>query len=142
MGPWDADCIGAGSARVSPYVSPLSVLHSLPLSSVSSSRPGERKPACLSAERGYTVLWSRSPVRIRRTTPYSYPSDEETYVFLIREGNRLRVETDTHHVGLYDLEEIVDAIRQEGFEPQVTRLELSDLPPDEDYPLVTAVRRG
>ena len=73
------------------------------------------------------------------------PSDtwfEQTYVFLIRQaGQPLHVETDTHRCGLYDLDEILKLLREVGFEPQVERWELADLPPGDEYPLITAVKR-
>jgi SAM-dependent methyltransferase len=73
------------------------------------------------------------------------PSDtsfETTYMFLIRqEGQPLRVETDTHICGLYDLDEVLDALRNEGFEPRAEPWELSDLEPDEDLTLITALKR-
>lgn len=73
------------------------------------------------------------------------PSDtwfEETFIFLIREpGQPLRVETDTHLAGLYHLEEMLDLLRAEGFDPQAAPWELSSLPPGEDYPLITAIKQ-
>jgi trans-aconitate methyltransferase len=66
---------------------------------------------------------------------------ESTFVFLIREGGRVTVETDTHRVGLYDLDDMLAAIREAGFEPEVSKWELPDLE-DEERPLVTAVKRG
>ncbi|MHB8756969.1 MAG: class I SAM-dependent methyltransferase [Bacillota bacterium] len=72
------------------------------------------------------------------------PSDtwfEKTFVFLIRNRGRLTIEADTHLNGLYKLDDMLGAMREAGFEPEVSRWELSDLPLEEDYPLVTAVRR-
>jgi trans-aconitate methyltransferase len=67
---------------------------------------------------------------------------EQTYVILIRRsGQPLHVVTDTHRCGLYDLDEILKLLREVGFEPQVERWELADLPPGDEYPLITAVKR-
>lgn len=68
---------------------------------------------------------------------------ETTFVFLIREaGKPLVVETDTHVVGVYDLEEVLAALREVGFEP---RAEPWELPPDfhdgADLTLITAIKR-
>ena len=67
---------------------------------------------------------------------------ESTFVFWIRDGHSVTVETDTHRVGLYDLDDMLVAMREAGFEPEVSRWELAGLDPDEDRPLVTAVKRG
>jgi SAM-dependent methyltransferase len=73
------------------------------------------------------------------------PSDtsfETTYVFLIRQaGQPLQVEADTHVCGLYDLDEVLAALREVGFEPRTERWELSDLEPGEDLVLITAIKR-
>lgn len=66
---------------------------------------------------------------------------ERTYVFLIRESGSLTVETDTHRLGLFELEELLDALHAEGFEPEVRRLERSGSTPESDYPLLAAVKR-
>jgi SAM-dependent methyltransferase len=68
-------------------------------------------------------------------------SFEETYVFLIRQGGRLTVETDTHLTALYHLDEVVAALRDAGFDPEVEHWELSDWPPGTYYPIVTARKR-
>ncbi|HVK67506.1 MAG TPA: class I SAM-dependent methyltransferase [Polyangium sp.] len=67
---------------------------------------------------------------------------ESTFIFYIREGNRVTLETDTHRVGLYHLDDMLAAMRDAGFEPEVSRWELADLDPDEDRPLVTAIKHG
>ena len=70
-------------------------------------------------------------------------SSETTFVFLIREaGKPLQVETDTHVVGLYELDEVLGALREVGFDPVAERWEtVSDLEPDEDdYTLITAIK--
>lgn len=68
---------------------------------------------------------------------------EQTYVFLIRQtGQPLHTETDTHRCGLYDLDEMLELLREVGFEPQAERWELADLPPGDEYPLITAVKRA
>jgi SAM-dependent methyltransferase len=68
---------------------------------------------------------------------------ETTYLFLIREaGQPLRVEHVTEIGGIYHLEELLGALRVVGFEPEVTRYDLPEFPPDEEYPLITAVYRG
>ena len=58
---------------------------------------------------------------------------ETTFVFLIREiGQPLQVETDTHRVGLYHLDEVLAALRDAGFEPRAEPWELSvDVQPGE-----------
>ena len=68
-------------------------------------------------------------------------SFEKTFVFVIREGDRLIVEADTHLIGLFELSEMLDAMREAGFNSEASRWELSDLPHDGDYPLITAVRQ-
>ena len=73
-----------------------------------------------------------------------HPDDdwfEETFVFLIREAGGQRVEVDTHRVGLFNLTDVVAALETAGFTPSVSRWELSDLPEDRDYPLITALKR-
>jgi hypothetical protein len=65
---------------------------------------------------------------------------EKAFIFAIREGHVLSVEWDVHHMGLYDLSEMIAAMERAGFRPRVSRWELSDLPPDVEYPLVTAVK--
>ena len=71
-------------------------------------------------------------------------SFETTFVFLIRQaGQPLQVEADTHVCGLYDLEEVLAALREVGFEPRAEPWELpSDpQPPGEGYTLITAIKR-
>lgn len=70
-------------------------------------------------------------------------SCETTFVFLIRRaGAPVQVETDTHVVGLYHLEEVLAALREVGFEPWAEPWELTvDVPPDEEYTLITAVKQ-
>lgn len=65
---------------------------------------------------------------------------EKTFIFAIREGKELRVEWDVHYNGLYDLEDMLDVMRKAGFRAEVSRWQLSDLPADKEFPLVTAVR--
>lgn len=65
---------------------------------------------------------------------------EKSFVFLIRDGSLLTVERDTHRFGLFHLDDMLAAMRQAGFAPEVSRWELSDLDPEAEYPLVTAVR--
>jgi len=67
-------------------------------------------------------------------------SFETVYVFLVREGDELRVELDRHIVGAFDLEEFLDAIRSAGLSPTVERWELSDWGDVPELPLITAVR--
>lgn len=73
------------------------------------------------------------------------PSDtsfETTYVFLVRQaGQPLHIETDTHVCGLYHLDEVLAALREVGFDPRAERWELSDLEPDEELTLITAIKR-
>jgi len=72
------------------------------------------------------------------------PSDhsfETVYVFLVREGDELRVELDRHVEGAFELEEFLDAIRSAGFAPSVERWELSEWGEGPELPLITAVRR-
>ena len=69
-------------------------------------------------------------------------SFEETFVFLIREGGKLTVESDTHLIALYHLDEVVATLRDAGFEPEVEHWELSDWPPGTYYPIVTARKLG
>ena len=74
------------------------------------------------------------------------PSDtwfETTFVFFIRRmGQPLRVETDTHRVGLYYLDEVLAALWDAGFEPRVEPWELTvDVQPGEEYTLITAIKR-
>lgn len=57
-------------------------------------------------------------------------------------GDRLSVEVDTHVMGLFHLDEMLAVMKEAGFEPEVSRWELSDLLLQQDYPLVTAVKRS
>lgn len=71
------------------------------------------------------------------------PSDtwyEATFMFLIRDADGTRVVTDVHRNGLFELDDMLAAMREAGFEPEVSRWELSDIPPDVNRPLVTAVK--
>ena len=71
------------------------------------------------------------------------PSDtwfESTFVFLIRDASGLHVELDTHRNGLYELDAMLDMLREAGFDPEASRWELSDYA-DVDRPLITAVKR-
>lgn len=67
---------------------------------------------------------------------------EQTYVFLIRDASQpLRVETDTHRCGLYELDEMLQMLREVGFEPRAEPWELTDdVSPGEEYQLITAVK--
>ena len=72
------------------------------------------------------------------------PSDtwyEATFMFLIRDADGTRIVTDVHRNGLFELDDMLAAMREAGFEPEVSRWELSDIPPDVNQPLVTAVKR-
>jgi len=64
---------------------------------------------------------------------------ETTFVFLIRRRGELEIVHDTHRMGLWEMGELMPMLRDAGFEPVVEPWELSDLEPDLDYPLVTAV---
>jgi ubiquinone/menaquinone biosynthesis C-methylase UbiE len=65
---------------------------------------------------------------------------ENVYVFLVREGDELRVELDRHVVGAFELEEFLGAMRAAGFAPNAERWELSEWGDGPELPLVTAVR--
>ena len=65
---------------------------------------------------------------------------ENVYVFLIREGDELRVELDRHVVGAFQLEEFLGAMRSAGFAPNAERWELSEWGDGPELPLITAVR--
>jgi SAM-dependent methyltransferase len=65
---------------------------------------------------------------------------ESVYVFLVRDGDGLRVELDRHVVGAFELEEFLEAIRAAGFAPVVERWELSEWGDGPELPLITAVR--
>ncbi|HEV3089272.1 MAG TPA: class I SAM-dependent methyltransferase, partial [Candidatus Elarobacter sp.] len=67
---------------------------------------------------------------------------EATFVFLIRDAEGTRIVTDVHRNGLFELDDMLAALREAGFDPEVSRWELSELPPDVDRPLVTAVKRA
>jgi SAM-dependent methyltransferase len=69
-------------------------------------------------------------------------SFENVYVFLIREGDELRVEVDRHVVGAFELDEFLEAMRAAGFSPTVERWELSEWGDAPELPLITAVRAG
>ncbi len=72
------------------------------------------------------------------------PSDstfELTFVYLIRRGGSLEIETDTHVLGVFELEDILDAIRSSGFESVAAEsVPLSTLPSDWPWVVVTALR--
>ena len=63
---------------------------------------------------------------------------EITFVFLIRRAGVLEVVHDTHRMGVWELDDLLALIHEAGFETLVEPWELSDLQPDEEYPLVTA----
>lgn len=67
-------------------------------------------------------------------------SFENVYVFLIREGDQLRVELDRHVNGAFTLEEFLDAVRAAGFSAVAERWELSEWGDGPELPLITAVR--
>jgi len=72
------------------------------------------------------------------------PSDhrfENTFVFLIREADDLRVEVDRHVNGVFELEEFTGAMQAAGFETRVEDWELSDWTAGQEMPLITAIRR-
>lgn len=65
------------------------------------------------------------------------PSDntfESVYVFLIMEGNELRVEVDRHTVGAFELEDFLGAIRRAGFSAAAERWELSEWGDEPELP--------
>ena len=68
---------------------------------------------------------------------------EATFIFLIRRpGQPLQVEVDIHRCGLFHMEEYVATLRAAGFDPRASLEELrADLPPDDEYPLITAIKR-
>jgi SAM-dependent methyltransferase len=67
-------------------------------------------------------------------------SFENVYVFLVREGNALRVELDRHINGVFELEEFLEAIRAAGFTATAERWELSEWGDGPELPLIVAVR--
>ncbi len=68
---------------------------------------------------------------------------ESTFVFLVHEGEDLRVEVDRHVNGVFTIDEFVAAIEAAGFDATVDDWELSDWEPGvEPLPLITAVLRG
>ena len=71
------------------------------------------------------------------------PADHEfetVYVFLVREGDQLRVELDRHANGAFTLDEFLGAMRAAGFAPVAERWELSEWGDGPEMPLITAVR--
>lgn len=64
---------------------------------------------------------------------------ETTFVYLIRESGRLRVETDTHLVGIYPLSSFVSAAADAGLTPEVVPRGPRAGAEYQDYPLVVAV---
>ncbi len=69
-------------------------------------------------------------------------SFEAVFVLVIREGKDVRIETDRHVLGLFELYEFLDAMRSAGFDPVAEPWELSDWEPGQEMPLITAVLRG
>lgn len=68
---------------------------------------------------------------------------ETVFLFLIREGDTVRVEIDRHQQGVFELSEFLAAIAAAGFEARAEPWELSDWDPEiEPMPLITAVLRG
>lgn len=65
---------------------------------------------------------------------------ENVYVFLIREGDDLRVEVDRHRVGAFELHDFLGAIRKAGLAPSVERWELPTWGDEPELPLITAVK--
>lgn len=66
---------------------------------------------------------------------------ETVFLFLIREGEALRVEVDRHVNGVFTLAEFTGAMRAAGFDPHVEPWELTDWTPGLEMPLITAVKR-
>ena len=64
---------------------------------------------------------------------------ETNFIFLIREAGELRIEMDTHRVGLFHLDEILKLMHQASFRPMVSEWELSDMP-DDELLLITAAK--
>jgi hypothetical protein len=82
-------------------------------------------------------------VAIIQTSHDEDPADhrtETTFVFVIREGDRMRIEVDRHVSGVFTLDEFLDAMRAAGFDPRAEPWELSDWGDTPPMPLVTAVR--
>jgi SAM-dependent methyltransferase len=82
-------------------------------------------------------------VAIVHTAHDEDPADhriETTFVFVIREGDRMRIEVDRHVNGVFTLDEFLDAMRVAGFDPRAEPWELSDWGDTPPMPLVTAVR--
>ena len=65
---------------------------------------------------------------------------ENVYVFLVREGDDVRVELDRHVVGAFALEEFLEAIRAAGFSAAAERWELTEWGDGPELPLIVAVR--
>jgi SAM-dependent methyltransferase len=96
-------------------------------------------PSVETRSAGSTVL------HVMETHHDADPSDhavETVYVFLVREGDALRVELDRHLTGAFTLEEFLDAIRTAGFSAAAERWELSEWGDGPELPLIVAVRLG
>ena len=82
-------------------------------------------------------------VSVMRTHYDEDPSDnvfESVYVFLIRKGGQLRVEVDRHRLGIFELDEFLEAIRSAGFTAEAERWELSTWGEEPELPLIVAVK--
>lgn len=93
-----------------------------------------------------TIVAAGRAVTIVQAVYDADPQDhrfENTFVFLVHEGDDLRVEVDRHANGVFAIDEFVAAIEAAGFEATVDDWELSDWEPGvEPLPLITAVLRG
>lgn len=68
---------------------------------------------------------------------------EVIYLFVLRDGDALRVEVDRHAHGVFDVEEFVGAVEAAGFRATVEPWDLSTWRPDEvPLPLIIGVLRG
>jgi SAM-dependent methyltransferase len=68
---------------------------------------------------------------------------EATFIYLIRQGGKLEIETDRHLCGIFGMETWESLLAETGFEVDRTRLILrNDSGEEEEYPLLVCIKPG
>ena len=77
--------------------------------------------------------FQRTDDRVKQTVDLTNPTDQErtyevTFVYLIRRGPQLQIETDRHLCGLFPLGTWLELLREVGFEARQTESEVDECP--------------
>jgi len=66
---------------------------------------------------------------------------EATFIYLIRQGGKLEIETDRHLCGIFGMETWLSLLNETGFEVELTQLILrNDSGDEEEYPLLVCLK--